>query len=191
MRVVRELAPPEAMADLDALLALMLLQHSRRDARVRDGEVVLLAEQDRTLWRLDEIAEALRLLTPLAAAAPSTPYLLQALIASQHAVAPTPAETDWPRVVRLYEELEGLTASPVVRLNRAVAAAEAYGPEAGLEVVEGLDLSGHRLPAVRAELLTRAGRGAEAAHAYDEAIARCDNEAERRHLVRRRAASPA
>jgi RNA polymerase sigma-70 factor (ECF subfamily) len=191
VRVLRDLTPEEAADDLDALLALMLLQHSRRDARVDDGELVLLPDQDRTRWHLDEVAEALRLLTPLAAGAPSTPYLLQALIAAAHATARSSAETDWERVVGWYAELEELTASPVVRLNRAVAVAEASGPQAGLAVLEGLDLAGHRLPAVRAELLGRAGRDAEAVREYDAALLLCDNDAERRHLLRRRAARAA
>lgn len=191
VRVLRDLTPEEAADDLDALLALMLLQHSRRDARVDDGELVLLPAQDRTRWHLDEVAEALRLLTPLAAGAPSTPYLLQALIAAAHATAPSSAETDWVRIVGWYAELEELTASPVVRLNRAVAVAEASGPQAGLAVLEGLDLAGHRLPAVRAELLGRVGLDAEAVREYDAALLLCDNDAERRHLLRRRAARAA
>ena len=189
VRVLREVAPPASGDDLDALLALMLIQHARRDARVSgDGGLVLLPDQDRSLWRSDEIGEALTLLTPLARAAPSTPYLLQALIAAEHAVAPSAAETDWPRIAGWYAELEDLTGSPVVRLNRAVAVAEADGPDAGLRLLDGLDLPGHRLPATRAELLGRAGRAAEAVTAYDEALAACDNDAERAHLAARRAA---
>lgn len=151
VRVAREVAPSPA-PDLDALLALVLLQHSRRDARVRGGVLVLLPDQDRRLWRTDEVVEALDLLTPLAAGAPSTPWLRQALIAAEHAVAPRAAVTDWPRIARWYAELESLTGSPVVRLNRAVALAEAQGAAAGLRLPDGLDLPGHRLPAVRAEI---------------------------------------
>ncbi len=191
VRVLREVAPPELLgdlrADLDALLALMLLQHSRRDARVNEGRLVLLPDQDRSRWRADEIGEALELLTPLAASAPSTPYLLQALIAAEHAVAPTAADTDWPRIAGWYAELEQLTGSPVVRLNRAVAVAEADGPEAGLRLLDGLDLPGHRLPGARAELLVRAGRPAEALASYDEAVAAAHNGPERLHLESRRA----
>jgi predicted RNA polymerase sigma factor len=182
-RLVQALLPESS--ELRALLALVLLQHSRRDARLAVGELVLLPEQDRRLWRYDEIGEALDLLRPLVSA-PAEPYLLQALVASEHAIAPTAAETDWPRIVMRYDELLGLTDSPVVRLNRAVALAEADGPLAGLRALEGLTLPGHRLPGVRAELLARAGRLAEARAAYDVAIGLCDNEAERRLLLRRR-----
>ncbi len=188
VRVLREVAPAAARHDLDALLALMLLQHSRRDARVDRGELVLLPDQDRTRWRRDEIDEAIGLLTPLAARGTSTPYLLQALIAAEHAVAATVADTDWPRIARWYAELDELTGSPVVRLNRAVAVAEADGPDAALALVADLDLPGHRLPAVRAELLARAGRPAEARAAFEAAIGACDHDAERAHLERRRAA---
>jgi RNA polymerase sigma-70 factor (ECF subfamily) len=188
VRVLRSLLPASfpGMPDLDALLALMLIQHSRRDARVRDGRLVLLPDQDRALWHPDEESEALALLTPLVAA-PSTPWLLQALIASEHAVARRPEDTDWPRIADRYRELEELTGSPVVRLNRAVAVAEADGPHAGLRLLEGLSLPGHRLPATRAELLARAGEAEAARTAYDEAIAVCGNAAERAHLEERRA----
>jgi RNA polymerase sigma-70 factor (ECF subfamily) len=185
VRVLRSVVP-YADVELDALLALLLLQHSRRDARVADGRLVLLPDQDRRRWRATEIAEALDLLGPWLDA-PPTPYLLQALIAAEHAVAPSAPETAWERIVLRYEELEALTGSPVVRLNRAVAVAETSGPEAGLAVLDGLVLPGHRLPATRAELLARAGRLAEAATSYDEAIGRCSNLAERAHLVERRA----
>ena len=188
LRVLRTLVAPDPTDDLDALLALMLLQHARRDARVERNDLVLLADQDRSRWRVDEIAEGLRLLTPLVASAPATPYLLQALIASQHAVAASSRATDWSRICGWYAELEALTGSPVVRLNRAVSVAEAIGAREGLELLEGVDLPGHRLPAVRAELLARLDRRTEAAEAYAVAIGRCDNEAERRHLVRKRAA---
>ncbi|GCD90777.1 RNA polymerase sigma factor [Nocardioides sp. LS1] len=190
VRVLRDVLPPDhPRAELDALLALMLLQHSRRDARVRDGAIVLLADQDRSLWRHEDVDEAVELLTPLAHA-PAAPYLLQALIAAEHAIAPDPAATDWSRIADRYRELDELTGSPVVRLNRAVAVAEADGPLAGLRLLEGLALPGHRLPAARAELLARAGRGDEARTAYDEAIGRCHNLAERAHLVQRRAEVP-
>jgi len=188
VRVLRSVLPEPVRGrpDLDALLALMLLQHSRRDARVRDGRLVLLPDQDRSLWHADEIAEALDLLTPLVTA-PATPYLLEALIAAEHATARSAEETAWPRIAERYAELEEVTGSPVVRLNRAVAVAEADGPEAGLRLLDGLELPGHRLPATRAELCRRAGRLEEARAAYDDAIGLCANEVERAHLVERRA----
>lgn len=183
VRVLREVAPPDR--GLDALLALVLLQHSRREARIAaDGSLVLLPEQDRSRWRHDEVAEALGLLHPLVGS-PATPYLLQALIAAEHAIAPTSADTDWARIASRYAELEALTGSPVVRLNRAIAVAEADGPLAGLALLEGLDLPGHRLPAARAELLLRAGRDAEALVALEAAVAACESGPERHHLETR------
>ena len=186
VRVLRSVLPAgfAGTADLDALLALMLLQHARRDARTDDGRLVLLPDQDRARWRHDEIAEALALLGPHLGAS-STPYLLQALIAAEHAIAPTAAETDWTRIAGWYAELERLTGSPVVRLNRAVAVAEADGPDAGLRLLDGLELPGHRLPAARAELLARAGRPEVARAQYELAIERCGNEVERAHLGER------
>ena len=153
VRVLRTVLPYDDV-EVDALLALMLLQHSRRDARVVDGRLVLLPDQDRSRWDLADIAEALGLLRPWVGA-PASPYLLQALIAAEHAIAVTAGDTDWDRIVQRYAELEALTGSPVVRLNRAVAVAEASGPAAGLSVLDGLTLPGHRLPATRAELLAR------------------------------------
>jgi predicted RNA polymerase sigma factor len=180
---------PESVAsELDALLALMLLQHARRDARVADSAgtpaLVLLPDQDRSRWHEDEIAEALDLLTPHVLAAPA-PYLLEALIAAEHAVAADASATDWPRIATRYAELEQLTSSPVVRLNRAVAVAEADGPLAGLALLEGLELPGHRLPAARAELLLRAGGRDEARTWFTRALDLCGNEAERTHLSAR------
>jgi RNA polymerase sigma-70 factor (ECF subfamily) len=181
-RVLRELLP--GRGDLDGLLALMLLQHSRRDARVGDGRLVLLPDQDRSRWHDDEISEALEVLTPHVTA-PGTPYLLQALIAAEHAVAPHPDVTDWPRIVARYDELVTVADSPVVRLNRAVAVAEADGPLAGLRALDGLELPGHRLPAVRGALLARVERVAEARAELELAVGLCDNEPERAHLRRR------
>ncbi|MEU0314465.1 DUF6596 domain-containing protein [Nocardioides sp. NPDC006273] len=187
VRVLRSVLPaPDP--EIDALLALMLLQHSRRDARIGpDGGLVLLPDQDRAAWRLDEITEALAILTPLAHAAPA-PYLLQALIAAEHAVAPSSEATAWGRIVERYDELLALQDTPVVRLNRAVAVAEADGAEAGLRALESVALPGHRLPAVRAQLLERAGRHDAAVEAYDEAIALCAHGPERADLDRRRRA---
>ena len=187
VRVLRSVLP-EPDPEIDALLALMLLQHSRRAARIGpDGALVLLPDQDRTHWRTDEIAEALALLTPLAHAAPA-PYLLQALIAAEHALAPSSETTAWKRIVERYDELLALQDTPVVRLNRAVAVAEANGAEAGLEALESVALPGHRLPAVRAQLLERSGRHDDAIEAYAEAIALCTHEPERADLTRRQRA---
>ena len=190
-RVALELLP--GRAQLQALLALMLLQHSRRDARVdRDGPdptIVLLPDQDRTRWHHDEIREGLSL---LAAAlededsdARTRELLLQAAIAAEHATAAGAADTRWDRIAAAYARLEALTGSAVVRLNRAVAVAEHEGPDAGLALLEGLDdllPLGHRLPATRAALLARSGQVAAAVAAYDLALDHCGNESESRHL---------
>ncbi|WP_067432102.1 RNA polymerase sigma factor [Nocardioides jensenii] len=190
VRVTLAQRPDEPV--LLALLALMLFQHSRRDARLSEaGELVLLADQDRTRWHHDEIAEARSqldhssLLRPMTATAAG--YVLQARIAAEHALAPSAAETAWPRIVASYDLLLQVTSSPATRLARAVAVSEAEGAEAGLAALEGISLPGsHRLPAVRAELLTRSGDGDGARSAYDEAIALCRNDAERAYLVGRR-----
>ncbi|MGH3351455.1 MAG: RNA polymerase sigma factor [Nocardioides sp.] len=188
VRVLRAVLP-EPDPEVDALLALMLLQHSRRAARIGpDDGLVLLPDQDRARWKLDEITEALAILTPLAHGAPAR-YLLQALIAAEHAVAPSSEATSWGRIVERYDELLALHDTPVVHLNRAVAVAEARGPEAGLEALESVALPGHRLPAVRAQLLERAGRRVDAVEAFDEAIALCAHGPERAELARRRAAA--
>lgn len=185
VRVLRSVLP-EPDPEIDALLALMLLQHSRRTARIGpDGALVLLPDQDRTRWRTDEIAEALAILTPLAHAAPA-PYLLQALIAAEHALAASSEETAWERIVERYDELIALQDTPVVRLNRAVAVAEANGAEAGLAALDSVALPGHRLPAVRAQLLERSGRHDDAIEAYAEAVALCTHGPERADLARRR-----
>ena len=176
-----------------ALLSLMTLQHSRRDARVSpDGELVLLPDQDRSRWRSAEIRSGLGLLArvPQNATGLAHEYLLQAQIAAEHAAATRPADTDWHRIAELYAELETVTGSPVVRLARAVAVMEADGPDAGLALLTGLEerLSHHhRLPAVRAEFLARAGRTAEAVASFEKATRLCGNEAERDHLRRRAA----
>ena len=192
VRVVLGLRPGEPV--LTALLALMLLQHSRRDARVdAHGAIVLLPDQDRSRWHHDEVAEALALLASPALTGPVTVqaagYAVQARIAAEHATAPDAASTRWDRVVAHYDTLLDLAPTPSAQLARAVAVAEADGPRAGLALLDGLDdqlPQSHRLPAVRAELLSRAGdvRGAQAAYAL--AISRCANDAERALLLRRR-----
>jgi predicted RNA polymerase sigma factor len=184
-RLLRELLP--GRPDLDGLLGLMLLQHSRRDARLVDGRMVLLPEQDRSRWHSTEISEALDVLTPHVTAA-GTPYLVQALIAAEHAIAPHPEATDWPRIVQRYDELVALADSPVVRLNRAVAVSEADGPLAGLRALDGIELPGHRLPGVRGQLLAKVGRTEEARAELARAVDLCDNDPERAHLADRLAA---
>ncbi|MFV0458371.1 MAG: RNA polymerase sigma factor [Actinomycetales bacterium] len=185
VRVIRSLLPDVA-PDLDALLALMLFQHSRRDARVRDGVLVLLPDQDRSQWRHEEITEALAILVRLRDAAPSS-FLLQALIAAEHAIAPVSDATNWHRIVRHYDELLTLSDSPVIRLNRAIAVAEADGPIKGLEALDRFSFTGHRLPATRAEFLARSGQTTKAIQTMDAAIALCRNDSERTHLETRRA----
>lgn len=181
-RLLRELLPDEPEAC--ALLALMLLQHARRDARVRAGRLVRLPDQDRTRWRREEIAEGLALAEAAARHGPPGAYLLQALIAAEHVAGPA---TDWPAVATLYAHLERLRPSPAVRLNRAVAVAEAVGPAAGLALLDGLDGLGHQLPAARAELLARLGEREAALAAYDQALALAGNAMVRDHLAQRRA----
>jgi RNA polymerase sigma-70 factor, ECF subfamily len=184
-RVLVELMPDEGEAA--GLLALMLIQDSRRDARVdAGGRMVLLEDQDRSAWDRKEIEEGLALVRRAAAVQPG-PYALQAAIAAQHARAASPADTDWPELVRLYGQLARTHPSPVVELNRAVAVAMAEGPEAGLaliDAVSGLDAY-HLLHAARADLLRRLDRADEAAESYRRAIELTTNPAEREFLERR------
>lgn len=190
VRVVRALRPEEPA--LTALLALMLLQHSRRDARVDTaGRLVLLADQDRGRWRREEIEEGLSLLRDPRLSGPVSPlvasYVLQGRIAAEHARAASAEATRWDRIVGLYDRLLEVVPSPSARLARAVAVAEASGPRAGLDALDGIEVPGsHRVAAVRAELLNRAGEADAAGAAYDQAIAACRNDAERAHLVARR-----
>jgi RNA polymerase sigma-70 factor (ECF subfamily) len=189
VRVVLGLRPDEPA--LVALLALMLLQHSRRDARTRDGRLVLLADQDRSHWHHDEVAEATRLLAAPGLTGPLTPlaasYVLQARIAAEHATAPSADDTRWDRIVGLYDLLLQVAPTPSARLARAVAVAEDRGVAAGLDALDGLEIPGsHRPAAVRAELLSRAGDVDAARAAYDQAIAACRNDVERAFLVGRR-----
>jgi RNA polymerase sigma-70 factor, ECF subfamily len=188
-RILTRLMPdePEALG----LLALMLLHHSRSATRVDDaGEMVPLEEQDRTRWNRKAIAEGVDLLKSALRLGRSGPYQLQAAIAACHATAPRAADTDWVQIAALYGELAEVVASPVVRLNRAVAVAMAEGPAAGLELVETLEASGelaeyHLLPATRADLLRRLRRPVEAAASYREALELVATDAERRYLARR------
>jgi RNA polymerase sigma-70 factor (ECF subfamily) len=174
-----------------ALLALMLLHDSRRDARVTaEGDVVLLEEQDRTRWDRAQIAEGLVLVEEALRAGSAGAYAVQAAIAALHARAARAADTDWAQIAGLYARLFQLQPSPIVMLNHAVAVAMADGPEAGLRLLDQLVqrqlLPGyHLLPAARADLLRRLGRQAEAASAYRDALALVGNETERRFLAAR------
>lgn len=175
---------------LAALAALLRLHHSRRDARFApDGSLVLLAAQDRTRWRADEIADGLARLTALGATVGYPEELrLQALIAAFHATAATADQTDWTAIARTYRRLEQLTGSPIVRLNRAVAVGEALGPEAGLHLLQavGEQLPGHhRVALVRAELLLRDGRTEAARAEFAAALAAAPHGPERRHIASR------
>jgi RNA polymerase sigma-70 factor, ECF subfamily len=188
-RLIVTLMPEEAEAG--GLLALLLLQDSRRAARVDAvGELVTLEDQDRSLWDQAAIAEGCRQLEAAAALGRPGPYQLQALIAACHSTAADAADTDWARIARLYAHLGQLTPSPVVELNRAVAVAMSQGPEAGLLLVDALSATGqldgyYLLAATRADLLRRAGRASEAAQSYREALELVATDAERAHLTRR------
>jgi RNA polymerase sigma-70 factor (ECF subfamily) len=170
------------------LLALMLLTDARRAARLdRDGELVLLEDQDRSLWDAERIAEGLELSREAAAGGPAGPYTVQARIAAAHAEAAHADETDWDRIVRLYEWHIEIAPGLIVELNRAAALAMRDGPAVGLEsieAIEGLD-DYHPLHGARAELLRRLGRDAEAIVAYERALALAPNPVERRFLERR------
>jgi RNA polymerase sigma-70 factor (ECF subfamily) len=182
-RALAELMPDEPEAQ--GLLGLMLLHDARRDARLRDGELVLLDEQDRTAWDATQIEEGRSILERALALHGRGPYVVQAAIAALHADEPR----DWPEIAVLYGELARLTGSPVVELNRAVAVGEAEGPEPGLAIADRLDLDGYRyFHAARADFLRRLGRDAEAVEAYERALALAHAEHERRFLERRIAA---
>ncbi len=179
-RALAELMPDEP--EVHGLLAMMLLHEARRGARFRGGEIVLLADQDPALWDAAQIADGRQVLDRALALRGRGPYVLQAAIASLHADEPR----DWPQIAALYGELVRLTDSPVVELSRAVAVAEAESPEAGLDIVDGLDLEDYRyLHSTRGELLSRLGRPDEARQAYARALALAHDDAERRLLERR------
>ncbi|MDB4966140.1 MAG: polymerase sigma-70 factor2C subfamily [Myxococcales bacterium] len=187
-RIIRALLP-SPLVEVDGLLALMLLTDARRDARAdAGGDLVLLAEQDRSKWDGAAIAEGLELVrTALGRGLPG-PYALQAAIAALHAEATRAEETDWPQIVALYGALWSQHRSPVIALNRAVAVAMVSGPEVGLQLVDVLGevLDGYHLfHATRADLLRQLDRRAEAGEAYRSALARAENEAERRFISRR------
>jgi RNA polymerase sigma-70 factor (ECF subfamily) len=168
----------------------MLLVESRRASRTTlDGDLVLLADQDRGRWDRDRIAEGQAIVRQCLRRNQPGPYQLQAAINAVHSDAPTAAATDWRQILALYDQLLALAPSPVVALNRAVAVAEVDGPQVALALVDGLDLRDwHLFHAIRADLLRRLGRDAEAAQAYDAAIAVTGNAVERDFLQRRRQA---
>jgi RNA polymerase sigma-70 factor (ECF subfamily) len=179
-RALAELMPDEP--EVHALLALMLMNDARRDARFADGAVVLLRDQDRSLWDLDQIGEGRTVLDRALALGGRGPYVLQAALAALHVDDPP----DWPQIAALYGELARVTGSPVVGLNQAVAIAEAGDVEAALAMVERLELDTyHYLHAARAELLRRLGRTGDARAAYGRALGLVHSDAERRFLERR------
>ncbi|HEY3159540.1 MAG TPA: RNA polymerase sigma factor [Vicinamibacterales bacterium] len=187
-RLLVELLPePEAQG----LLALMLLHDSRRAARTSpSGEVVLLDDQDRSLWNRDQIAEGSRLVQQALSSGGGGPYAIQAAIAAVHAEAADAAATDWGEIVGLYDVLMGMTPSPIIELNRAVAVAMRDGPEAGLAIIDRIlargELREYRLAhAARAELCRRLGRTSEARASFERALALTKQEPERRFLERR------
>jgi RNA polymerase sigma-70 factor (ECF subfamily) len=179
-RALAELMPDEP--EVHGLLAMMLLLDARREARFRGGDLVLLADQDRSLWDTAQIADGRAALDRALTLHGRGPYVVQAAIASLHADEPR----DWPQIAALYGELARLTDSPVVELGRAVAVAEEQGPAAGLDIVDRLALEDYRyLHSTRGELLRRLGRTAEARDAYRRALTLVDDDAERRLLERR------
>ncbi|HKF18114.1 MAG TPA: RNA polymerase sigma factor [Candidatus Dormibacteraeota bacterium] len=187
-RLVAELMPDEP--EVLGLLALMLLVESRRATRTTpDGDLVLLAAQDRGLWDRALIAEGQAIVRQCLRRNQPGPYQIQAAINAVHSDAPAAAATDWRQILHLYHQLMSLASSPVVALNRAVAVAEVEGADVALSLVDGLDLAGyHMFHAIRADLLRRLGHNAEAALAYESAIARTGNATERDFLQRRRQA---
>ena len=179
-RALAELMPDEPEAH--GLLAMMLLLDARREARFRDGDLVLLADQDRSLWNAEGIAAGRAALDRALALRGRGPYVLQAAIASLHADDPR----DWEEIAALYGELSRLTGSPVVELNRAIAIAELEGPAAALDLIDGLPLEDYLyLHSTRGELLRRLGRDEEAGAAYRRALTLVHDDAERRLLERR------
>jgi RNA polymerase sigma-70 factor (ECF subfamily) len=186
-RLLAELMPDEP--EVMGLLALMLLTDSRRTARTAaDGSLVLLADQDRSAWNRDLIAEGQAIVRACLRRNQPGPYQIQAAINAVHSDAANAADTDWRQIVRLYDQLLALTPNPVVALNRAVAVAEVDGPRAALALLDGLELDNYYLfHAIRADLLVRLDRKTEAAAAYESAIGLTTNAAERAFLERGRA----
>ena len=189
-RLVRSLMEPQVPSEVTALLALMLLHDARRDARSDDaGDLIVLEEQDRSLWHQEQIAEALPFVDE-ALRDSAGPYALQAAIAALHCRAARAEDTDWRQIVQLYDVLERVQPSPIVSLNRAVAVAMADSPRSGLALIDALAASNdlddyHLLHAARADLLRRIGWPAEAAKSYERALSFVTNDSERRYLERR------
>jgi len=189
-RIVRALMAPYPPEEATALLALMLLHDSRRHARVdKAGDLITLEDQDRTIWDQRQIAEALPLVAESMRRAPG-PLALQAAIAAEHCRTATAEETDWRRIVSLYDLLERVQPSPIVTLNRAVAVSMADGPKNALPIIDELESSGsldqyHLLHATRADLYRRLGNSTEAMKSYERALVLATNESERRFLDRR------
>jgi RNA polymerase sigma-70 factor (ECF subfamily) len=189
VRVLCGLLPGQAEAQ--ALLGLMLLHDSRRDARLSaEGELVLLEEQDRSLWHAEQIREGTEIVESALRRGAASMYAVQASIAALHANAKTAAETDWAQIAALYDVLLRTHASPVIEVNRAVAVAMARSVDEGLALLDEIEKREeleefHLLPAARADLLRRLGRMAEAAQAYRRAFALASNDIERRFLRRR------
>jgi RNA polymerase sigma-70 factor (ECF subfamily) len=184
-RVLCQLLPGDA--ENMALLALMLLHDSRRDARVQGGQLVTLEEQDRSRWDAKEIAEGRELVEQALTTGPLGPYQLQAAIAALHAEAKTPAATDWAQIAALYERLLGLQNSAVIALNYGVAVAMSAGLAEGLRLIDKIDTLDeyYLFHAARADILMRMGRKEEAAEAYRQALALATNQVEREFLRRR------
>ncbi len=193
VRLVHHMLPGDE--EVAGLLALMLLTDARRPARTgTDGALIAMADQDRSRWNAEQIAEGIALLTEVLPRGRTGPYQLQAAIAAVHDEAVTAADTDWPQIRALYEVLLGMGSNPVVALNHAVALAMVHGPQAGLDRLEQLERTGvlgalvdsdHRLPAVRAHLLELAGDGPAAANAYRTAAGRTASLQQQRYLLGR------
>ena len=190
VRLVRSLMQPQPPPEATALLALMLLHDARREARVDDaGDLVVLEEQDRSLWNRGQISEALPLVTDGLRGGPGV-FAVQAAIAAVHCRAARAEDTDWAQIVNLYDMLQQLQPSPIVQLNRAVAVAMAQGPRTGLQLIDGLAASNdlenyHLLHAARADYLRRMADFPEAEKSYQRALELATNESERRYLQRR------
>ena len=189
-RLLRTLFEPKPPAEATALLALMLLHDSRREARLNEtGNLVVLEEQDRTLWNRPQIDEALALVEEALRGEPG-PFALEAAIAAEHCKASRPEDTNWPQIVKLYDLLAEVMPSPIVSLNRAVAIAMAKGPRPALELIDELAATGelddyHLLHAARADMLRRLGDNEAAAESYEAALNLATNDSERRFLERR------